>query len=707
MKKDIAGAITILEDLTAADPVHERNAAKRVLAEVTRAWPGDTPRLWWKWFAEASSSLGIRVKAMDCSIEEAASLADAKARFVCYKPGETEMSGEWIAVHSSARSKHALTFASESGGRRTKTLSNRKLKRLLKDLANDEGRVRCVVIQATKEVPNSAASSKVPMSPFKRLLEIAKPEKADIWNVAIYAFVVALLMLATPMAVEALVNTVAFGRFLQPIVVLAIILLVFLGFQGAMRGLHVYVVEIIQRRLFARVAADLAFRIPRFEAEATDKKYVPELINRFFDIVSVQKVSAQLLVDGIGLVLTTFIGMAVLGFYHPWLLGFDLFLLAAIAVIVFLLGRGATASAIKESKYKYYMASWLEDIGKSPSAFHGDGGAAFALERADRLVHEYLIARKNHFAIIMRQLLFALGLQAIASTILLGIGGWLVVTGGLTLGQLVAAELIVTVVVGSFAKIPKHMESLYDMLASVDKLGVLFDLPIEREDGMLGVEPGDATQLRLHAVSYGYPGQPKVINNLYADIRPGDRVAILGKSGSGKSTLVDLFYGFRAPTSGHLSLDEFDPKDLRPDILRHRVSLARDEVFNASVDENVHMHRDDIRSTDVRAVLESIGLLRAALSLPKGLETELSSDGKPFSENQRKLLSLARACVGRPGLLLVDGLLDSLGDSELEHVLNYLTSPEQPWTLVVATSREDIASHLDQTIFLGDSSAVV
>ncbi|MFK7737434.1 MAG: peptidase domain-containing ABC transporter, partial [Pirellulaceae bacterium] len=613
----------------------------------------------------------------------------------------------WIAVLSSARSSHAVTFASESGGRRTKKLPPRKLKRLLKDFANEEGRVRCVIIQSTNELPDELGQSAEAMSPFNRLWQLVRPERGDIWNVVIFAFVVALLMLATPMAVEALVNTVAFGRFLQPIIVLALILLMFLGFQGAIRGLQYYVVEIIQRRLFARVAADLAYRLPRFEAEGADGKYVPELVNRFFDIVSVQKVAAQLLVDGIGLVLTTFIGMAVLGFYHPWLLGFDLFLIASIAVIILLLGRGAVSSAIKESKHKYYMASWLEDIGKSPASFHGDGGTEFALERADRLVHEYLIARKKHFGIVLRQLLFALGLQAIASTVLLGIGGWLVVAGELTLGQLVAAELIVTVVVGSFAKIPKHMESLYDVLASVDKLGVLFDMPIEREDGMLGVDPGESSRVRLHSVSYSFGGGNSVINNLSADMPAGDKVAVLGGSGSGKSTLLDLLYGFRTPSSGHLTLDEFDPRDLRPDILRTRVALAREEVFHATIEENMHMHRDSIRSTDVRDVLNQLGLLPVILGYPKGFETELISDGQPLSSSQRKLLSLGRACVGRPGLLLVDGLLDSLGGRELDTVLNYLTSPEQPWTLVVATSRADIASRLDQTISLSDSTAVV
>jgi ABC-type bacteriocin/lantibiotic exporter with double-glycine peptidase domain len=92
-----------------------------------------------------------------------------------------------------------------------------------------------------------------------------------------------------------------------------------------------------------------------------------------------------------------------------------------------------------------------------------EGSAQFALERADHLIFDYLTARASHFRILMRQIVFALGMQAVASTVLLGLGGWLVISAQLTLGQLVAAELIVAVIVGSFAKLGKHMESFYDV----------------------------------------------------------------------------------------------------------------------------------------------------------------------------------------------------------------------------------------------------
>ncbi|MCA9067278.1 MAG: ABC transporter ATP-binding protein, partial [Planctomycetaceae bacterium] len=526
---------------------------------------------------------------------------------------------------------------------------------------------------------------------------ILSPEWPDIWIVIVFAFVVGLLTLASPIAVESLVNTVAFGRFWQPVVVLAIILFTFLGFSAAIRALQTYVVELVQQRLFARVASDLSYRLPRTRIEKTEQHFMPELVNRFFDVVTVQKVSAQLLLDGVALALSTVIGMTVLAFYHPWLFGFDMFLLASLTFLIMVLGRGAIQSAIKESKTKYSMASWLEDVARCPVTFRSDGGIDFAMERADHLISDYLSARQKHFRVLMRQILFALGLQAVASTVLLGLGGWLVISGELTLGQLVAAELIVTVIVGGFAKLGKHLESVYDLLASIDKLGGLFDLPRERDDGLLVLSENSPLAVDVQNVSYRRATGQSALPTLSFHVPAGGSLSLVGPSGSGKSTMLDLLFALRNPTSGHLMIGGFDPGDIRPDFLRQRVTLVRGlEVFQGTIAENVHLHRPEVSAKQVRDALEQVGLLEAVLLLDDSLETTLHSDGAPLSENQTRLLSLARAIAGQPRLLLVDGVLDALSDEELSPLLNHLTHPDSPWTLILATGREEIASRCDQ-----------
>lgn len=684
----------ILEQLTLQLPDVEMAAGRRAWHEAVSAWPGDAERLWWKWLAEAASSIGLQTKTIDCTIKEAVSLVRNGAQIVIWR--DDQGTGAWLTARQTTSRRVELLRARKSNSSRT--VGWRQVRRALKLFVND-GRIRCVVVRGDL---SSSVQETRGLKPVARLQALLKPEWSDIWIVMVFAFVVGLLTLATPIAVEALVNTVAFGRFMQPIVVLALILLTFLSFSAAMRALQTYVVELIQRRLFARVAGDLAFRIPRAQSEATDGIYLPELTNRFFDIVTVQKVAASLLLDGIGLILSAVIGMAVLAFYHPWLLGFDVVMMASIAFIVFILGRGAVGSAIKESKHKFYMAAWLEDIARCPTTFRTSGGTDLALERTDRLVHEYLEARQKHFRILMRQILFALGLQAVSSTALLGIGGWLVVDRQLTLGQLVAAELIVTVIVRAFAKLGKHMESFYDMLAAVDKLGSLFDLPTEKHDGIMEINVEGPAKLDVAAIESRRHADRKRLHaavSFAAD--PGRSVAVLGTSGSGKSTLMDLIYGLRIPTTGHVTIDGFDPQDLRSDVLRSSVALVRRaEIFHGTLEENIHLHRANVASADVRHALEHVGLYDQVLRLSDGFDTMLNGDGVPLSGTQVDLLCLARAIAGKPRLLLVDGLLDSLSDEELEFAMNSLLHTDRSWTLVIATGRKSIAGRCEQIVNL-------
>lgn len=666
-----------------------RTEGRRAFRDAVTAFADTEANGWWRWTIECLASLGKKAKVIDTTPAEALSLIDEGAALVLHSPTAP---GQWLAViGQSGRKYRVIDDPTRTASRR---LKRRGIQAALTQFADADGVLRVVAMERGFGRHLGQESVEGHLTPFARLRALLQPEASDILTVFIYALIVGLLTLATPIAVEALVNTVAFGRFLQPVIVLALLLFMFLAFSAAIRAVQTIVVELVQRRLFARVAGDLAYRLPRVQMTELDGAYAPELVNRFFDVVTVQKVSAQLLLEGIGIILSAIVGMTVLAFYHPWLAGFDVVLLVMISVVVFVFGRGAVDSSIKESKKKYAMAAWLEDIARCPVAFRTDGGSEFALERADRMIHDYLAARKKHFRILMRQILSALGLQAIASTALLAIGGWLVVSKELTLGQLVAAELIVAIIVGSVAKLGKHMESFYDLLAAVDKLGHLFDLDVERSDGALattssGPATAELTNLRCDQSS-------KVLNWQF---QAGEFVAVMGNAGSGKSRLCDIIYGLRSPANGHLTVDGSDPRDLRPDVVRRRVALARDvEFFEGTIAENVHLERPSVSATDVNAVLDRLGVLDELLALQNGLGTSLPSGGGLLSSSQLRRLMLARSIVGQPGLLLIDGLLDGFSDAELTEVGAALSSLRDDCTIVVATGQQRVADLCERVL---------
>ncbi|WP_432743924.1 ABC transporter ATP-binding protein [Methylobacter sp. G7] len=531
------------------------------------------------------------------------------------------------------------------------------------------------------------------LPPLRRLIELMRADHADLWLVLGLALGSGLLALASPVAVQALVNTVAMSGMGQPLLVLSTILFFFLTFAGAVHVLQSYLVEIVQRRIFVRLATDLAYRLPRVHSDAYEHHHGPELVNRFFDVLTVQKAGSSLLLDGLSTVVQTLVGLIVLAFYHPFLLAFDVVLVLAIFFIIFVLGRGGVATAIQESLSKYALVAWLEIIAGNIQTFKFNGGPELAAKRIDALALAYLDAKRTHYQILLRQIVGSVTLYAIAQTALLAIGGYLVIEGHLTLGQLVAAELIVSAALVSLVKFGKHLEGYYDLMAGADKIGHLLDLPLEREYGIAPVMAGPVS-LAVKGLSFGFGAKQPVFSNLTILVQPGEKVAVSGGHGSGKSTLAALLCGLRQPGKGHIEINGVDLGNLRLEALRNRIAVVgRIEIVEDSLFENVRLGRAELGLDEVEQALDAVGLMGGTAGLPEdGLDTDLSPSGAPLSATQAQLLMLARAIAGRPALLIVDSLLDEIDEATRERIAPALFAVDAPWTLLVLTGSPNVAA---------------
>jgi len=272
----------------------------------------------------------------------------------------------------------------------------------------------------------------------------------------------------------------------------------------------------------------------------------------------------------------------------------------------------------------------------------------------------------------------------------------------LTLGQLVAAELIVAPVVASFAKFGKYLETFYDLLAAVDKVGNLFDLPLIRSEGKGQATLGqEARPLSLRFRRVGLSAGTPHGRELQLDIPAGKRVAILGPHGSGKSFLLDVALGLRAPATGAVELDGIDLRELSTEVVRDRVALVRSvEIFDGTVLENVQLGRTNASLNEVRQALSSVGLLDAIANLPEGLGTRLSGGHSGLSTGQAHQLMLARALLHKPCLLALDESLDALDPGVRTQIVDLFLAAQSPWTLLLATHLPELAERCDVIIRL-------
>lgn len=521
-------------------------------------------------------------------------------------------------------------------------------------------------------------------TPQDRLREMLREDRSELGALGAYIVVTGILALAVPLGAQALVNTIAAGFSLQPLVVLTLLVLFGLLLAGGLRLMQLSLVETLQQRVFARVALRLAYCIPRVRQAALAGEYAPELVNRFFDVLTIQKAFSKLLLDGVAAALQAAVGLVLIAFYNPLLAAFALFILASFFFITLVLGYGGLTTSIRESKQKYRVADWLEELARCQISFKMTAAGNFLMERADALVLGYLKYRREHFSVIYRQAMGNYAFQAIASAGTLGIGGWLVINRQLTLGQLVASELIVVAVLSAMDKLIKQAEQVYDLLTALDKVGHVTDLPLERGDGRALPETGSGARVVCRGVRFSYRPGTEILTGLDLKLTPGEHVSLVGRSGAGKTTLAALLCGLEEPSHGTIEINGMEVRSAGLDSLRRVVSRVGDEneIFAGTVEENVLVGRAHVTHEDLRWALEVAQLTEDLARFPEGIKTQLVSGGRNISCGQLQRLLIARAIVDRPQLLILDEAFTGIDEKTKLALLDALYAPENPWTLV-------------------------
>jgi ABC-type bacteriocin/lantibiotic exporter with double-glycine peptidase domain len=419
-----------------------------------------------------------------------------------------------------------------------------------------------------------------------------------------------------------------------------------------------------------------------------------------------QKSVKILLLDGIAVSFQTIIGVILLAFYHPFFLIFSLVIFVVVILLITILWRPGVRTSYLESDAKYEVYEWLQDLAAYPLLFKSERGETLAVRKADNLTTGYIAARRNHFRIILTHYSAAVLLQTLGSAALLGLGGYLVAKQQLTLGQLVAAELILTVVLESVNKFGKQLEVCFDLAASIAKLDSLMNIPHEELSGTRFGFSQQPASLKLDRVAVRNWDGPLIIKNITCSLAPGEKIAIWGENGSGKSLLADCIFRLNTPHAGRIEIDNHPISDIHPLELRSEVVLVRGvEIFHGTVNENLTLGHESVSADEVRRSLLLVDLLDDILELPQGLNTYIKGHSI-LSSGQSNRLMIARALLERPRLFLIDGTLDQVDDQSRIKVLKSLLGEENPATLLVFTHDKEILCHFDRSYILQDGELV-
>lgn len=543
------------------------------------------------------------------------------------------------------------------------------------------------------------------LTPLQRLAGLLRPDRRDIYYIYLYAVFAGLISLSLPLGVQAIIGLIAGGAISASIILLVVAVTAASALSGILVIMQLSVTETIQQRIFARSAFEFGFRIPRLQLDNLSAYYPPELVNRFFDTLTLQKGIPKLLIDASAAALSVVFGLILISFYHPFFAFFGLALLLVIVLIFRITGPMGLKTSLKESTYKYEVAHWLEEMARSMSTFKLAGDTPLPLQKTDELVGNYLDNRRKHFRILINQYQVILVFKVVVTAGLLLLGSILVIDNQINIGQFVASEIVVISIISSIEKLMLTMDTVYDTLTALEKLGSVTDLPLEPEGGLSfeAIDTGEGIRLQVKDLYFKYEDARRpTLDQLSFDLAAGEKVALAGYNGSGKTTLIQLIAGLFSNFGGSISYNGFPIQNLDSASLRRHIGdhCSQENIFRGSLMDNISLGHPEVKLEDVVWAADCAGLSEFVQRLPKGYQTVLLPEGKNIPQHIRSKILLARSIASRPQLLVLENMTGFMEQSDRDRIATFLTSREHSWTLLASTDDPAFAAHCDRVIIM-------
>ncbi|GAA0743327.1 ABC transporter ATP-binding protein [Sphingomonas sp. ABOLD] len=522
--------------------------------------------------------------------------------------------------------------------------------------------------------------------------EVIGPDGGYLRLAMVYGIAISLLSLATPISVQLLINSVAKIALPAPLITLSALLFTLLLIVVILSALRVHIMALFERRIFARTMAEITIRAVHARNPFFADARRVDLFNRYFDLMTVQKSVPSLVIGGFTILLQSVVGLVVTSFYHPFFLGFNVILIALVWLIWQLWSPGAIRSAVALSHAKHDAARWLEGLGTSNGFYKSSRHLDFAMDGSETMTAAYVAAHRRHFRFSFTQTCAYLLLYATASAALLAMGGWLILQGQLSIGQLVAAELILSGVFYGLGQLGTYLDAFYDMVAAAEEVSLLYAIPHETHSRS-SEAPGNG-EVRLREVEAGDA-------RIDLTIPAASQLVVVGAP-TMDSRLAMLLKRNLQPDRGlvmvgGVDLEALDVYRLRSDV----IVLDRPTIVEISIRDYLGLAGAGIPAGKVLDALALVGLDARIGQLPEGMDTPLAASGYPLSIGELMALKLANALLARPRVLLLGPLYDLIPPTRLTAALDALR--DAGTTVLLFTGRPE-AIRRDGYLWLGKTS---
>ncbi len=537
-------------------------------------------------------------------------------------------------------------------------------------------------------------------SALVKLHKLIMTDKRDVTSVYFFAIVGGLISLTLPLGIQTIINFVMAATLSTSIVILIGIVIFGVFLNGFVQIRQSQVIERIRQKIFARYSLEFSSKIPQISLQEIDNYYLPEVVNRFFDVPALAKSIEKLLVEIPTSVIQILLGLILLSFYHPVFIAFGAFVLIVLIIIISITSKKGFETNMISSDYKYKTAGWLQEVARGSKTFRYSKGSALHMQKSDTLISEFLESRTAHFKILTTQFWSLIVFKILIVATMLIAGTWLLLNQQINVGQFIAADIVIILIINSVEKLIATMDNVYDSLTSIEKLSKIVDCKIE-DSGSLKFSKTDGCSINFKDVGFVYPNGSVAFNHVEFELDNNKILCIKGQSGVGRSTVIRLLTGAYTGFSGSILLNKipignYNLQDLRTNT---GIMLNEQDIFRGTILENLTMGNTDIPMIDITNLADKIGFTDFIVSNKTGYDTVLDPTGKRLNEHVKQNIKLLRALLGKPTLLLLEKPLEHLTNMQQIEMMKYLRT-ESNATVIIISNDKDLQEQSDQVLVL-------
>jgi ABC-type bacteriocin/lantibiotic exporter with double-glycine peptidase domain len=540
----------------------------------------------------------------------------------------------------------------------------------------------------------------------KKLFRYITKEKKDVTNIYFYAIINGLVSLSIPLGIQSIISFVMGATMATSIYILIFFVVLGTFLVGHFRLKVLQIIEKIQQKIFVEFSMAFADKLPKVDLSDTRKYYLPELVNRFFDVQNLQKGISKILLEIPTALIQILFGILLLSFYHTWFLAFAALVVVLVVLIFTYSMESGIKSSIEESDKKYETAAWLEDIAASVKTFKMHSEEENNLHGTDSRVMEYLDHRTQHFKILVFQFKTIIAFKVIITLAILTIGTYLMINQQLNIGAFIAAEIVVLTIMAAVEKLIVSLESYYDIVAAYAKLTKVTELKEENEGDIELSQKDTGMEIEFKGVDFAFNDTPAILSDVDFKLRENGIIVVTGKMGTGKSLLLNMLAGFYEPSSGTILFDKIPLKNLDKRKFRNQIGLYLEnmKVIQGTVLENILLGNVNSNTEGILQLSDKIGADSISSAFSQGFATQISETDSELTFSSKKKILMLRSLLGKKRLILLENPLAGMSEHFQEKLIEYLIELKKTTTIVIVSPDKNLIYNADQHIHLEDGT---